>query len=64
MSGIIDYGLIGGSTPTQTALQVREKMDEGWQPYGAPFSHQGDIVQAVIRERGPGKRIRKSSEDD
>ena len=64
MSEVIDYGLAGGGDATGAALQVKQMMAEGWQPYGAPFSHGDAIVQAMVRERRPRKRIRRNSEDD
>ena len=63
MSRIAEYNMITASDSKQLADKVNEKIAEGWQPYGDPFSYAGQLLQAVVLTADAEKRIRKTSED-
>ncbi len=64
MSRAGKYELVSAGTSEQLAEKVNEKIDEGWQPFGSPFIHGGNILQAmVIAKKMATKRLRKTSED-
>ena len=63
MSRIAEYDIITASDSKQLAAKINEKIAEGWQPYGDPFSHTGQLLQAVVLTADAKKRIRKTSED-
>ncbi len=63
MSRLAEYDIISASNSKQLADKVNEKISEGWQPYGDPFSHAGQLLQAVVLTANAEKRIRKTSED-
>ena len=64
MSRVVDYELIGAGDAREATKQVKDRIKDGWRPFGGPFSHEGQIVQAMVMKGRAGKRIRKSSEDD
>ena len=48
---------------TAARYLILERVQRGWQPYGDPFSHAGQLLQAAVLTADSGKRIRKTSED-
>lgn len=63
MSRVVEYDLASAADSQQLKTKVNERIAEGWQPYGTPFTHAGQIVQALVLTRKAEKRIRKTSED-
>ena len=63
MNRIALYDIITASDSKSLAGKVNERIAEGWQPYGDPFSHAGQLLQAVVLTADAEKRIRKTSED-
>ncbi len=59
----VEYDILSASDSKQLADKVNEKIAEGWQPYGDPFSHAEQLLQAVVLTADAEKRIRKTSED-
>jgi hypothetical protein len=60
MSRIAEYELLSATDSKQLTAKVKERIAEGWEPYGTPFGLKGALFQAVVRS---AKRIRKTSED-
>jgi hypothetical protein len=45
---IVDYIIIFADNPTQLTCLVKEWMQYGWQPLGAPYIFHSDICQALV----------------
>lgn len=43
------YDIISDFSPENLAVTVRLKLEEGWQPFGAPFLQQGGVFQAIVQ---------------
>ncbi len=55
------YELVYSPTPTELSETVTERISEGWWPLGTPFVHGEDYIQAMVLDRIPDKRLRRSS---
>ncbi|MBN2564703.1 MAG: DUF1737 domain-containing protein [Candidatus Eisenbacteria bacterium] len=63
MSRTIQYDILTAGDSQKLAAKVNDKIAEGWQPFGDPFTHAGQLLQAVVLTASAEKRIRKNSED-
>jgi len=63
MSRVVEYDLASATDSQQLKAKVNERIAEGWQPYGTPFAHAGQILQALALTRKAEKPIRKTSEN-
>lgn len=50
---IKDYKLVSSQFITDLESMVRAEIEMGWQPYMAPFNHNGILVQAMTRDLIP-----------
>jgi hypothetical protein len=63
MGRVTEYELLGAADGGELTSKVNERLTEGWQLYGSPFSRGASVHQAVVRTSSAGKRMRKTSED-
>ncbi len=63
MSLITQYDIVTAGDSQKLAAKVNEKVAEGWQPFGDPFTHAGQLLQAAVLTASAEKRVRKRSED-
>jgi len=61
--GIAKMEVDGVTDEASLKAKVNERIAEGWQPYGTPFAHAGQILQALALTRKAEKPIRKTSEN-
>lgn len=47
----LEYGLIGSDDKDVLVEIVNKWIAEGWQPLGGPFVYEGDLCQAMVREK-------------
>ena len=59
------YELISAPYPAELTETVNAYLAKGWQPYGAPFAHDGAFYQAVVAPPAAevDKRLRRTSGD-
>jgi hypothetical protein len=57
------FELISASKSTELSELVSQRISEGWDLYGSPFTAKGQFFQAVITLRRSEKRLRKTSTD-
>jgi hypothetical protein len=64
MSRYVEYAVVTAADGKDLTRKVNARLEQGWEPFGSPLSHAGQLLQAVVmREAQPTKRIRKTSED-
>lgn len=51
------YMVLSSKHPDGLARSVNQALRQGWQLHGRPFSHEGLLVQAVIRRTVPAPYV-------
>lgn len=51
LSIMLEYGLVGSDDKDALVEIINEWISEGWQPLGGPFVYEGDLCQAMVREK-------------
>ena len=55
---IVNYNLIASADGFELGQHVRDVLDLGWQPFGAPFNADGIIIQAMVKyEEAPARTV-------
>lgn len=63
MSSIDGYELTSAKSGKELSRLVSERLQNGWELYGDPFMGDGIIYQALILNKTPQKRLRKTTGD-
>lgn len=51
LSITLEYELVMESHQIPFVQKVNEWISQGWQPLGGPFVYEGDLCQAMVREK-------------
>ena len=58
MKKIVTYGIASGKSDWQLEKSVLGLIEKGWQPLGGVSSHEGYLMQAVVKyEEEPAKEL-------
>jgi hypothetical protein len=49
MQKLIDYKLVKNSSPDTLEADVRQGMSDGWVPSGVIVTHDGELIQAMVK---------------
>ncbi len=63
MSRITEYCIVTGKNSEDLAGEINTRLANGWKLRGNLVIYHEHLLQAMVRRKQSGKRIRKTSED-